>query len=59
MTPAIWKNGKKEVMGRWHYDWARDRFVIHLDSKDRITGRNRQIEVSGDSPEWGNWKRIK
>jgi len=56
MKAATWVNGKRKITGRWEYFWAADRFVIELDSKDRITGEPRQIEVAGDRPEWGNWR---
>ena len=55
---ATWKNGKKKVKGSWYYNWAGDFFVITLDSRDPITGQPRQFLVYGESPEWGNWKRV-
>lgn len=43
-----WTNGKKRVVGRWLYLRHRERFIVELS-----TGR--RFEVSGDTPEWGNW----
>ena len=57
MRKATWVNGKKRVSGSWEYHWPSDTFYIYLDSTDRITGQQREIEVKGDAPEWGNWKR--
>lgn len=57
MKQATWINGKKRVRGLWEYRWASDSFLIVLDSKDSVTGRQRSMVVKGDSPEWGNWKR--
>ncbi len=59
MEKATWVNGKKKVTGYWTYIWASDRFFISLNSKDGITGIRREFVVSGDPPEWGNWKRVK
>lgn len=54
---GVWKRGKQTVKGVWRYVWASDRFVIELDSTDRITGQRREIVVyGGETPEWGNWK---
>ena len=58
MQSATWRNGSKTVTGEWKYLWSQDRFVIRLNSRDRITGRQREMIVSGDSPEWGNWKKV-
>lgn len=55
---AIWVNGKKKVSGHWNYLWSADKFIIQLDSIDRTTKRPRVFTVTGDTPEWGNWKRI-
>ncbi len=54
--PGTWTNGKRTVTGRWIYVWASQRFVIWLDSRDRVTGANRRIVTANDTPEWGNWK---
>jgi len=59
MTKAKWINGKKTLTGQWSYNWASDSFYISLNSKDRITGENRSFRVTGDKPEWGNWKLVK
>ena len=56
MGKAAWTNGKRRVTGYWQYHWASDRFVITLDTRDRITGRPKVVIASGDAPEWGNWK---
>lgn len=56
MKPAIWTDGVRELTGRWRYNWASNRFLIVLDSKDRITGDHRRLVVAGDKPEWGKWK---
>jgi hypothetical protein len=53
---CTWVNGKQQVTGSWRYHWPSDRFVIELNSKDRITGTRRRMVVAGDTPEWGNWK---
>ena len=53
---VTWKNGKRKVTGTWEYNWASDSFTIRLDSIDRITGKRKTIVVTGDKPEWGNWK---
>lgn len=52
---ASWVNGKRRITGSWWYAWGADRFHIRLDSRDRITGTDRRLTVSGDTPEWGNW----
>jgi hypothetical protein len=56
MKPAIWKNGRRTMRGRYEYHWASNRFVIELESRDRITGANRRMVIAGDKPEWGNWR---
>lgn len=33
-------------------------FRIWLNSRDRITGEDRILSVTGDTPEWGNWKLV-
>lgn len=53
-----WSNGKRTLTGSWAYVWSRDMFVIHLNSKDPITGRKRNIETFNDTPEWGKWRLI-
>jgi len=53
---GLWLNGKQKQTGEWKYFWGSDKFIIWLDSVDRITGRQRQVEVHGEKPEWGNWK---
>lgn len=54
---ATWTNGNKKQTGSWTYIWHRDTFAIHLDSKDPVSGRQREFYTSNeDSPEWGNWK---
>jgi hypothetical protein len=59
MKKGTWRNGKKKVTGWWRYRWAAERFDIVLDSIDPITGTSRTLCVSGDSPEWGNWKLVR
>lgn len=54
---ATWQNGARVVTGRWCYNWSADVFHIQLNSKDRVTGLRRSFTVTGDTPEWGNWKR--
>ena len=56
---ATWKNGKRTVTGFWSYDWASDRFTVILDSRDRITGQQKQFLVAGSRPEWGNWRLVR
>lgn len=53
-----WKNGTRTVTGQWLYVWHRDCFIIALNSNDPITGEQRKITTSNDSPEWGKWKLI-
>ena len=55
---ATWMNGKKKLTGKWAYDWASERFYIFLDSTDPVTGAARKVVTCGDTPEWGNWKRV-
>jgi len=55
MKIGKWANGKKTITGMWDYIWQSDRFIIILDSKDRVTGDNKRIVVAGETPEWGNW----
>ena len=55
---AKWSNGEATISGRWIYDWGADRFLIWLDSIDPVTQQPRGLSVSGDKPEWGNWKRV-
>jgi hypothetical protein len=57
VNAATWTDGKKVVTGHWQYNWASDSFTIFLDSTDRITGRKRVIRTTGDTPEWGRFKR--
>lgn len=54
---GVWRNrrGKKELTGTWWY-LRNDRFRVLLDSRDRVTGENRELIVVGDRPEWGNWE---
>jgi predicted alpha-1,6-mannanase (GH76 family) len=59
MRTAKWRNGKREITGRWEYLWAAQRFVIVLDATDRTTGQQKRFVVSGDTPEWGNWRLVK
>jgi hypothetical protein len=58
MNEAVWTNGTQRLTGRWRYHWASDTFVIELDCTDCITGESRRKLVKGDTPEWGNWKRL-
>ena len=59
MKTGVWKNGKRIITGFWKYDYPSGRFVILINKKDRITGSDqREIVVSGDKPEWGNWKLL-
>lgn len=53
---ATWTNGKREITGRHSYYRPSDRFDIVLDSVDPITGRQRELSVHGDTPEWGRWE---
>lgn len=59
MKKGKWKNGKRIITGLWEYVWSSDRFYVILDSKDRITGENKKVVVTGDTPEWGNWRLIR
>ena len=54
---AVWRKGKKTITGKWAHDWAADRFHIRLASLDEITGRTRELFVSGDKPDFNGWKR--
>ena len=56
MNRATWKNNTRTVTGWWSYNWSADRFHIVLHSQDRITRRQKQIVVAGETPEWGNWR---
>ena len=58
---AQWKNQKtgEIITGSWKYVWHLDRFFIWLDSTDPITNRRRELQCSGDHPEWGQWKLVK
>lgn len=55
---AVWVNGKKRITGAWLYNWASERFLIVLDSTDKVTGMRRRIVTDNDTPEWGNWRRV-
>lgn len=59
MNKATWVNGKRKLTGTWKYVYGSDRFVIWLDKRDSITGRDRSLIVSGYTPEWGNWKLVR
>jgi len=61
MKRGTWINKKRKITGWWQYNWSADRFTIILDSKDRITGRNRSIVTEGinSRPEWGNWMLVR
>ena len=59
MNRASWTNGKRRVAGYWSYNWASDTFYVILDGCDRVTGQQREFTVTGDTPEWGNWKKEK
>jgi len=60
MKEGTWTNGKQTVRGWWEYLWAADKFVVELDSRDRITGQPRRMVLfGGDSPEWGKWKLVR
>lgn len=56
MPRAKWVNGNRAIQGYWTYNWSADSFYIELDSRDPITGLNRQLTVYGEKPEWGNWR---
>jgi hypothetical protein len=51
-TTETWSNGKDTKVGKWAYKYESDTFLIYLDSGERFA-------VGGDSPEFGNFKRIK
>lgn len=59
MDKATWTNGKRRVTGYWEYHRHSDRFLIILDSRDRLTGRQRRMEIATERPEWGNWKLVR
>ena len=56
MTKASWIKGKKRMTGYWKYQWASARFIIVLDSKDPVTGRQRELITAADKPEFNGWK---
>ena len=56
---ATWTNGRSIKYGHWIYNWNARKFIILLDSYDNVTGRQRQVEVFGDIPEWGSWEITK
>jgi len=56
---STWINGKRKVTGTWQYNWSSDSFTIFLDQRDRVTGEYKVVFTTNDTPEWGNWKRIK
>jgi hypothetical protein len=58
MKAATWRNGRRSLSGHWSYSWARDQFVIVL-GRDRISGQPRSFIVTGDTPEWGNWRLVR
>ena len=58
MKNGTWTNGKRTVTGKWAYMWQSERFVVELNSVDRITGMRRRLVLAGDRPEWGNWKLV-
>lgn len=53
MKRGMWYNGKRYIKGHWHYNWASDSFSVFLDK-----GRCGGFTTTGDSPEWGNWKKV-
>jgi hypothetical protein len=53
---GVWKKGTQIEIGQWRWVWHEQKFYIHLDSKDPVTGLHREITTSGDSPEWFGWK---
>lgn len=56
---GVWTNGKRQLTGVWEYRWASDRFLVRLDSRDRIVGSPREMILAGEHPEWGNWKLLR
>lgn len=60
MNRATWKHPKrmKAETGSWRYYSLGGYFEIYLDSKDPVTGQERNFRVYGDVPEWGKYRRI-
>ena len=56
---GTWKKGRRTLTGQWRWDWARQRFFIHLNSRDPVTGEARRLEVSGDEPEFNGWQLVR
>lgn len=54
---GTWKHPKRKrkLTGEWKYVGG-DKFIIFLDKKDSITGRDKVVEAYGDKPEWDDWK---
>ena len=38
----------------WTYDRGSDTFFIYLNSRDRLTGRERRLQVKGEHPEYAS-----
>lgn len=58
VNPAVWAKGKRTITGCWEYYWPTDCFDIWLDKYDPATGMRKHVQVTGDTPEWGDWKLV-
>lgn len=58
MKEGVWQKGKRKITGVWCYLWHSRRFKIILDSRDPVTGRQREFEVGDESPEFNGWKLL-
>jgi len=56
MRSAVWEKNGRRMTGSWVYNRHMDRFYICLDSRDKVTGRNRELTVSGEKPEFNGWE---
>lgn len=58
---ATWRHPKRARLqaGEWEYNRSGGYFVIRLDSEDPVTGQRRVFTTYNDTPDWGEWKRLK
>jgi len=56
---GVWRKRSRRLTGTWYYDWAADEFIVHLNSRDPITGRTRKVRVRGEHPDFNGWRLVR
>ena len=56
---ATWVNKKgRKITGKWIWEDLNDKFHIKLDKPERTCDNLDFLVVLGDTPEWGNWRKV-